>query len=238
MRAAPHGKQQLIPSSNLFVTLPDKTLYLDCRVHRLGSEVIFLPPTLQVLEASRASETLLSPTERAAQDIHSGVVSYPAVLPLPAAFAWPNEDWAVFLMIGVDADARRISQALTEPEYLEAWITMPDQVSLPGHAESSPVVAAKTAEGYRLDQYSSGRVIASFVGSFLFCHQRKMRLNWRNIACPDLPESLVDFRIRGNFGGSILELRHTAFHSAGDFLWHQQLWSASLPRLASILRSA
>ena len=39
-------------------------------------------------------------------------------------------------MIGVDADARRISQALTEPEYLEAWITMPDQVSLPGHAES------------------------------------------------------------------------------------------------------
>jgi hypothetical protein len=232
MRAAPHGKQQLVPSSNVFVTLPDKTLYLDSCVHRLSSEVNFLPPTLQVLEASRASETLLSPRERAAQDIHSGVLSYPAVLPLPAAFALPNEDWYVFLTIGVDADARRISQALTEPEYLEAWIRMP------GEGGESSIVATKKANGYRLDQHRAGCVTTSFVGSFLFCHQRKMRLTWRNTAYADLPESLVDFRIRGNFGGSILELRHTALQSAVDFIWYQQLWSASLPRLASILRSA
>ena len=88
----------------------------------------------------------------------------------------PNEDWAVFLTIGVDADARRISQALTEPEYLEAWITMPDQITMPGEEGESSIVATKNANGYRLDQYRAGRVIASFVGSFLFCHQRKMRL--------------------------------------------------------------
>jgi hypothetical protein len=51
-------------------------------------------------------------------------------------------------------------------------------------------------------------------------------------------ESLVDFRIRGNFASSVLELRHTALSSAGEFLWHQQLWSVSLARLATILRSA
>jgi hypothetical protein len=165
-------------------------------------------------------ETLQAIREESARD--------PYLTVLPSS----SEDWAVFLSIGVDADARRISQALTEPEYLEAWITMPDQ------AEGSQVVATKKADGYRLDQYRAGRVIASFVGSFLFCHQRKMRLTWRDAARADLPESLVDFRIRGNFGGSILELRHMALHSADDFLWHQQLWSASLPRLASILRSA
>jgi hypothetical protein len=158
--------------------------------------------------------------ERAAQERH------------PCVLALPNEDWVVFLSISVDADARRISQALTEPEYLETWITMPDQT------EDSQVVATKKADGFRLDQCRTGRVIASFTGSFLFCHQRKMRLTWRNAACPDEAESLVDFRIRGNFGGSILELRHTAFYSAGDFIWYQQLWSASLPKLASILRSA
>jgi hypothetical protein len=220
VRAAPHGKRQIVLSKAVFVTLPDWTIDLDWGVHCLSSEAHFL------LETLRVSETLQSPLERALRD------SYSAVL------ASPNEDWNVFLTICVDADARRISQALTEPEYLEAWITMPDQLSMPGHGEGSQIVATKTADGYRLDQYRAGRVIASFVGSFLFCHQRKMRLTWRNTACPDLPESLVDFRIRGNFGGSILELRHMSLQSAGEFLWHQQLWSASLVRLASIMRSA
>ena len=170
-------------------------------------------------------ETLQAFPEQAAQERH------------PCVLALPNEDWVVFLSIGVDADARRISQALTEPEYLEAWITMPDQISISGPAEGSRVVATKKADGFRLDQYRAGRVIASFAGSFLFCHQRKMRLAWRNAARPDVAESLLDFRIRGNFGGSILELRHMALQTADDFLWHQQLWSSSLPRLASILRS-
>lgn len=165
-------------------------------------------------------ETLQAFPEQAAQELH------------PCALASSSEDWAVFLTIAVDADARRISQALTEPEYLEAWITMPSE------GKDSSIVATKKANGYCLDQYRAGRVIASFVGSFLFCHQRKMRLTWRNATCPDAVESLVDFRIRGNFACSILELRHMSLQSASDFLWHQQLWNSSLPRLASILRSA
>lgn len=207
-------------------------MHLDCGVHRFSSEVNFLLEALEALEVSRVADTLQAIREQSAQDIHFGI------LPSPAVPASPNQDWAVFLTIGVDADARRISQALTEPEYLEAWITMPEQVTMSNHGEQSSIVATKNANGYRLDQYCAGRVIASFVGSFLFCHQRKMRVTWRNAVCPDVAESFLDFRIRGNFGGSILELRHTALHSAGDFLWYQQLWSASLPRLASILRSS
>ncbi len=138
----------------------------------------------------------------------------------------------IALSIDVGADARRIAQALTEPEYLEAWITLPNQ------AEDSRIVASKSADGYRLDQIRAGRSIASFFGSFLFCHQRKMRLTWRKVTAVDIAESLVDFRIRGNFASSILELRHTGLPSAGDFLWYRQLWGVSLSRLATILRSA
>ncbi len=95
--------------------------------------------------------------------------------------------------------------------------------------EQSSIVATKKVNGYRLDQYCAGRVIASFVGSFLFCHQRKMRVTWRNAACPHMPESLVDFRIRGNFGGSILELRHTVPPVRRRF----PLVSAAMERFAS-----
>jgi hypothetical protein len=144
----------------------------------------------------------------------------------------PLFDHSIALSVAIDADARRISQALTEPEYLEAWISMPN------HAEDSRIVASKRANGYRLDQVRAGRAIASFVGSFLFCHQRKMRLSWRDEASPEMTGSLIDLRIRGNFAASILELRHTALPSTREYLWYRQLWAVSLARLATILRSA
>ena len=142
-----------------------------------------------------------------------------------------HSDWAIVLSIGVDADARRISQALTEPEYLEAWISMPDQ------SEGSSIVASKRANGYGLDHWRSGRVVTSIICSFLSCHRRKMRLRWRKVCSESFAESLVDFRIRGNFGSSVLELRQATFISADDHLWHLTLWQRSLETLALILRS-
>ncbi|MGA2908720.1 MAG: hypothetical protein ABSE36_13540 [Terracidiphilus sp.] len=165
-------------------------------------------------------ETLEAPPEQPAQRLRLCVL--PVSRPVPA----------IALSVAVDADARRISQALTEPEYLEAWI------SLPNHSKDSRIIASKSADGYRLDQIRAGCSIASFVGSFLFCHQRKIRLSWRDVADPGMTETLVDFRIRGNFASSILELRHTALPSDREFFWYQQLWGVSLARLATILRSA
>lgn len=166
---------------------------------------------LEILEASPEQ-----PVQRLRPDI------LPALAPVRT----------IALSVAVDADARRISQALMEPEYLEAWISMPDQT------EDSSIVISKKPTGYGLDHWRAGRVVTSIVGSFLFCHRRKMRLSWRDIAAPGMTESFVDFRIRGNFASSVLELRHTALRSAGEFLWYEQLWSVSLARLAAILRSA
>ena len=155
----------------------------------------------------------------------------PAQRPHSCVPRMSHSDWAIVLSISVDADARRISQALTEPEYLEAWISMPDQ------AEGSSIIASKRADGYGLDHWRAGRVVASIIGSFLSCHQRKMRLRWRKECSPSFAESMVDFRIRGNFASSVLELRQTAFISADDYLWHQTLWQRSLETLALILRA-
>jgi len=140
-----------------------------------------------------------------------------------------SSDLSIVLSVPVQADARRISQALTMPEYLEAWMSMPNQ------QKESAVVAASHDNGYRVDHFLSGRVVASLTGSFLFCHQRKMRLLWRTVRSADSSESVVDFRVRGNFASSVLELRHTAFASVHDFLWHKQLWYVSLDKLTALL---
>lgn len=143
-----------------------------------------------------------------------------------------KSNWNIAMSIDLNADTRRICQALTVPEYLEAWICTPDQPAV------SQVVASHEPNGYRLDLYVAGRVAVSFSGSYLMRRRRKMRLFWRTTRKPTCSESLVDFRLRGNFGSSILELRQTALASLDEYLWHQKLWHGSLKTLASILRSA
>jgi hypothetical protein len=139
---------------------------------------------------------------------------------------------AIFKAVSVDADAHRISRALTLPEYLEAWI------SIPGAAPGSFTLASSQDNGYRLDHYSTHRSALTITGSYLFCHLRKMRLFWRKTSSTLSVDSIVDFRLRGNFGSSVVELRHSALASADEYAWHDALWRRSLEKLASLFRSS
>ena len=78
-----------------------------------------------------------------------------------------KSDWNIAISIDVNADARRICQALTVPEYLEAWICTPDQPA------ASQIVASQEPNGYRLDLYEAGRVAISFSGSLFDSAQAK-----------------------------------------------------------------
>lgn len=139
---------------------------------------------------------------------------------------------AIFKAVNVNADAHRISRALTEPEYLEAWI------SIPGAAPGSFTLASSEDNGYRLSHFSGRHSALIIKSSFVFCHLRKMRLCWRKTSHASSAESVVDFRVRGNFGSSVVELRHTALDSADERAWHEALWRASLGKLALLFGSA
>ncbi|MGD1063209.1 MAG: hypothetical protein ABR860_08100 [Terracidiphilus sp.] len=141
----------------------------------------------------------------------------------------------IFKAISVNADAHRISRALTVPEYLEAWI------SIPCAAPGSYTLVSSQDNGYRLDYYSAHdsaqRSALTIKGSFLFCHLRKIRLFWRKTSNALCADSVVDFRLRGNFGSSVVELRHTALASADEHAWHEALWRGSLEKLALLFGS-
>jgi uncharacterized protein YndB with AHSA1/START domain len=136
----------------------------------------------------------------------------------------------VAMSVGGNADAQRIFQALTLPEFLEAWLVLPG-------AALGEVVASPEENGYRLRLCIAGREALRITGTFLFCHQRKMRLVWCKSDGARQDRSVVDFRIRGNFGSSVLELRHMDLDSTEEIAWHRELWRGSLKRLASLLRS-
>lgn len=146
---------------------------------------------------------------------------------------------AILKTVSVNADAHRISRALTEPEYLEAWI------SIPGAAPGSFTRVTSQDNGYRLDHYADHYSAHYFdhgsaltiSGSFHFCHLRKIRLLWRKTSHALCAESVVDFRVRGNFGSSVVQLRHTALTSADEHAWHEALWRCSLQKLALLFGS-
>ena len=143
----------------------------------------------------------------------------------------PQTHFAIFKSIEVDADAHRISQALTVPEYLEAWIAIPDA------APGSFTLASSEDNGYRLDHFSAHCSDITITGSYVFCHLRKMRLFWRKTSDALCVDSVVDFRLRGNFGSSVVELRHTALASADEHAWHEVFWHRSLEKLALLFGS-
>jgi uncharacterized protein YndB with AHSA1/START domain len=149
-----------------------------------------------------------------------------------SAFEAASKDWAINLSIEVNADARRIFQALTVPEYIEAWIVLPNLTS------DSKIQATEDADGYRLDHVTAGRKTVSIKSSYLFRHQRKLRMLWEKTRQTDCDASLVDFRLRGNFGSSVLELRHSEIRSLEEYDWHLGLWHNSLGKLASLLQTA
>ena len=143
----------------------------------------------------------------------------------------PQSRPAIFKAVSVNADAHRISRALTVPEYLEAWI------SIPGAAPGSFTLASSEDNGYRLDHFSAHRSAITITGSYLFCHLRKIRLFWRRTSNTLCAQSVVDFRLRGNFGSSVVELRHTALASADEHAWHEAFWRRSLEKLALLFGS-
>jgi hypothetical protein len=197
-------KQVFIPSSLPYVTLSRRPSSLECIVQTKDWEF------------TRVMASQLAFPEQAASNGNQ----------------WPGRarkaDWTIAITIGVIADPRRLLQALTVPEYLEAWISIPDMET------GSSIVASQEARCYRLDHYCDGRLNMSITGACLFCNQRKMSFSWRKEGHSIGAESLVDFRLRGNSGSSILQVRHSALSSFEEYLWHQQLWHDSLHKLTSL----
>ncbi len=139
--------------------------------------------------------------------------------------------WSIGTSICLNADVRRIFQLLTVPEYLEAWLC------LPGNEADASVGASRSENDYRLEFYSGGDLNTSVTGSFLVCRQRKMLFTWLNIGVsPGC--SMIDIRLRGNFGSSILELRHTGLASAAEYFWQMSMWHASFERLVHLVKNS
>jgi len=147
-------------------------------------------------------------------------------------FRAPNQGFGdslnIAMRVPIQSDASRIFLALTRPEYLETWITLPEDNA------NSYLVAWQHGSSYRFDHYRDGRRNGSICGDYRMCRRRKLLFTWKMTGDPAMAESLVYIGLHGNFASTILELHHRGIASTAAYLWQHEMWSRSLDRLARL----
>lgn len=136
--------------------------------------------------------------------------------------------WTLDMEYSLAADTRRIFNALTVPEYIEAWICVP------GYHPDCQNVTCRVAHGFQIEHRCHSGAITRITGTYFSFLKRKLSFSWRPAGASGAGDSLVDIRLRGDFERSILRLRHRGFESEEEFNWHDALWSASIARLSRL----
>jgi uncharacterized protein YndB with AHSA1/START domain len=137
----------------------------------------------------------------------------------------------IALRTRVSADPRTVLQALTVPEYLEAWISHPDT------HPACTVRASRIADSYRVDFNYRDVLESSVSGFFRMLMPDKVVLAWRRFGVCNEAESLVSILIYTDTEGSLVDLRHTSLPSLAECEWHRKLWRTSLRNLSNLYQA-
>jgi uncharacterized protein YndB with AHSA1/START domain len=135
----------------------------------------------------------------------------------------------VNIEVSLAGDTRRIFEALTVPEYMELWMSMP------GHHPVCHSRASRLADGFVIDHLCDSRPPIRIAGTYLMCLRRKLIFRWSVHGPWISPVTFADIRLSGEFENSLLRLRHSGFASRDDYSWHAEFWKSSLTRLSRLL---
>ena len=133
---------------------------------------------------------------------------------------------SISIAASVNADRHRIYQALTVPEYIEAWF------SAPGAIEGGTEVFA--GEGffsisYSFTQGERFRILCSYK----VCRRSKLLFTWEHNAFSEAASSMVKIRLLGDFGRTTVLVTHVGV-ARSDQQWYEDLWESSLSRLGKL----
>lgn len=137
-----------------------------------------------------------------------------------------SSGWSITMECSIAADTKRIFHALTVPEHMETWLSLPCCGSRCGnHASRMP-------EGFMMvHACDKDRSSTTITGFYSTCRTRKLAFSWTLGGDAEPARTDVDIRLYGDFDRSTLRLQHSGFQSEEACQWHRNLWSASLLQL-------
>lgn len=135
----------------------------------------------------------------------------------------------VFLKVQIHADARRLFLALTEPEFVDLWLTRPEAPTSP-----TPIVS-RDGQDLHICFLDQGLKPEEAVWKYVARRRRKICFWWIRNDQSGRTQTLVNIRLRGNFGGTIVVLTHSGIAGSRECDLYRSLWTGSLSKLSSLL---
>lgn len=130
--------------------------------------------------------------------------------------------------VRVRAETRRVFQALIVPEFVEAWLRIPDSGALWSVSSMQP------CQGFVVECRGETAKTFRIAAAYTALRRRRLLICWKMERNRQLRESSVAMRLVGDFECSILSVCHTGLREFDDFVWHRRLWIESLERLAGL----
>ena len=126
----------------------------------------------------------------------------------------------------ISTERQRLFQALTLPEYVEAWLI------LPGMPQGGSMVTANQ-NSFSIRCVDAERGLVNILCSHRAHRRSRLLIDWKYQSSSMLNVSIVDIRLMGDFERTTLELIHIGLHES-VMPWHQQFWNASLTQLSKL----
>lgn len=179
----------------------------------------FLAPMAKNVQSTMSEKAFIMSTDNLIRQVGRPVDEWREV-------ATAEHSFTVSVMKSMHANRHRIFQALTLPEYIEAWFSAPD--ALPGYMVVSARQACISISYSRLDGDR-----CRFLGSYKVFRRSKILLTWKRDSYFDSSPSLVTIRLVGDFESTTVHLTHVGL-SESEQVWYRALWERSLKKLACL----
>jgi uncharacterized protein YndB with AHSA1/START domain len=126
----------------------------------------------------------------------------------------------------VNADRHRIYQALTEPEYVEAWFSAPGAL-----AGSTAVFSQENSLSIRY--FCTPQQQFRILCSYQVRRRSKLVFTWQHFLYAEATSSVVKIRLHGDFGRTIVHVTHVGLTQSEQELY-ECLWVSSLRKLSKL----
>jgi uncharacterized protein YndB with AHSA1/START domain len=143
-----------------------------------------------------------------------------------------SRPWNIALTVSINAERHRLFQALTLPEYIEAWMR------IPGPHGDEQITVTCTEDSYRILACRADGLETCIAGAYRVSRRSKMVFTWKKGTSPTACFSLVTIRLLGDFARTTLSLVHSGLVSKTEYVWHRAFWEGSIGRLHSLFGSA
>jgi uncharacterized protein YndB with AHSA1/START domain len=131
--------------------------------------------------------------------------------------------------VPIEAEVQRILYALATPEYMEAWLQLPEVDRVECHSER------RSFDRFRIDLLSAGKRQQSIYGSCLLSKPNRITYLWEKDHGGSRVKSTVEIHLLGGPSGCTLKLRHSGIVSQDDREWHSAMWHRSLGKLCRLI---